>query len=144
MYSGQSREVGRKLFFQLSAVLREVHYLKLMGYTGIPESALRMLDRDVTFRSYIANLNATINWYNRIRRTSRDVEYNLIQSELEEIDKLVQHGQNHLDWNSQGKSVFQLENEQRDVTGGKCKLQPGILLQICDFPVFTGKFQPKL
>lgn len=115
-----------------------------MGYTGIPESALRMLDRDVTFRSYIANLNATINWYNRIRRTSRDVEYNLIQSELEEIDKLVQHGQNHLDWNSQGKSVFQLENEQRDVTGGKCKLQPGILLQICDFPVFTGKFQPKL
>lgn len=86
----------------MSAILREVHYLKLMGYTGIPETALKMLERNQVFRKYISILNLTIGWYNRIRRTSRDVEYRLIQNELEEIDKLVLHGQNNLDWNSEG------------------------------------------
>lgn len=85
--------------------MREVHYLKLMGYSDIPESALEMLERNEIYRKYIANLNTTINWYNRIRRTSRDVEYSLIQNELDEIDKLVQHGQSSLTWNSGGKQM---------------------------------------
>lgn len=79
--------------------------MKLMGYSGIPESALEMLERDEIYRKYIANLNTTINWYNRIRRTSRDVEYSLIQNELDEIDKLIQHGQSSLTWNSGGKRM---------------------------------------
>lgn len=92
------------LFFQLSAILREVHYLKLMNQIGIPEEALEMSERSDTFRQYIINLNSTIDWYNQIRRTSKDVEFHLIEHEIEEIDKLVVLGQTNLNWNSEGKS----------------------------------------
>lgn len=73
-----------------------------MGFTGIPQIALKMLERNEVFRKYISNLNSTINWYNKIRRTSKDVEFQLIQAELEEIDKLVEHAEHNLDWNSEG------------------------------------------
>lgn len=73
-----------------------------MGFAGIPGAALKMLGRAETFRKYNSNLSSTINWYNKIRRTSRDVEFELIQTELEEIDKLAQRGQKELNWNSEG------------------------------------------
>lgn len=88
-------------YFQLSAILREVHYLKLMGFSGIPEAALKLLERSEIFRKYTSVLNTTINWYNKIKRSSRDVEFELIQTELEEIDKLAEAGQNTLTWNSE-------------------------------------------
>lgn len=88
--------------FQLSAILREVHYLKLMEQDGIPEIALALAERNETFRKYISNLNCTVTWYNRIRRTTKDVEFNLIEKEIAQIDKLIAHGQNTLNWNSEG------------------------------------------
>lgn len=74
-----------------------------MGFSGIPEAALRMLERSEIFRKYTSILNTTINWYNKIKRTSRDVEFELIQTELEEIDKLAEIGQKSLTWNSEGR-----------------------------------------
>lgn len=73
-----------------------------MGFNGIPEAALKMLERSEIFRKYTSILNTTINWYNRIKRTSREVEFELIQTELEEIDKLAEIGQKSLTWNSAG------------------------------------------
>lgn len=74
-----------------------------MGFNGIPEAALKMLERSEIFRKYTSILNTTINWYNRIKRTSREVEFELIQTELEEIDKLAEIGQKSLTWNSKGR-----------------------------------------
>lgn len=74
-----------------------------MGFGGIPEAALKMLERNEIFRKYISILNTTINWYNKIKRTSRDVEFELIQTELEEIDRLAETGQKSLTWNSEGE-----------------------------------------
>lgn len=61
-----------------------------------------MLERNEIFRKYTSILNTTINWYNKIKRTSRNVEFQLIQTELEEINKLAVIGQNDLTWNSEG------------------------------------------
>lgn len=96
------RNYSSELCFQLSAILREVHYLKLMDHEGIPEVALKMSERNEVFRKYITNLNCTIEWYNKIRRSSREVEFQLIENEIEDIDKLIAQGQNLLNWNSQG------------------------------------------
>ncbi|XP_022915026.2 dynein beta chain, ciliary isoform X1 [Onthophagus taurus] len=93
----------------LAAILREVHYLRNMGIEEIPEVALKMAERNETFRKYITSLNTTIEWYNKIRRTSKEVEFQLIETELEEIDKLVQRGEKNLCWNSEDLWDFMIK-----------------------------------
>lgn len=88
----------------LSAILREVHYLNLMQVSDIPEIALKLAEKNETFRKYISNLNSTIAWYNRIRRSTKNVEFDLIKNEIDEIDKRISLGQNSLNWNSDGNS----------------------------------------
>nr|CAD7593188.1 unnamed protein product [Timema genevievae] len=85
---------------ELVAILREVHYLRLMDKDNIPEEALKIYERSETFRKYTSNLNQTIQWYNKVRRTSKLVEFELVQEEVDEIDKHVEQAQTALDWNS--------------------------------------------
>lgn len=47
-------------------------------------------------------LGGTVSSYNDIRRSSRKVEYRLIESEVEKIDSLVTRGQKELSWRSEG------------------------------------------
>ncbi|XP_068084396.1 dynein beta chain, ciliary [Anabrus simplex] len=84
----------------LVAIIREVHYLMLMGRTNIPEEALNMYEKGKIFRKYTNNLNQTIMWYNKVRRSSRLVEYELVKEQVEEIDALIEQGQTSLCWNS--------------------------------------------
>lgn len=77
-----------------------------MEYDNIPKEALKISECNEMFRKYTANLNCTIEWYNKIRRTSKDVEFRLIENDIEEIDKLVSRGQNELNWNSDNLSEF--------------------------------------
>lgn len=102
----KNKELYLNFNSQLSSILREVHYLKFMEHENIPEPALKISECNEIFRKYTANLNCTIEWYNKIRRTSKDVEFKLIEKEIEEIDKLVYIGQNELNWNSQVLSDF--------------------------------------
>lgn len=74
-----------------------------MGETGIPDIALKLTERNELFRMYISNLNLTVNWYNKIRRSTKDVEYDLIENDIIEIDKLISLGQNTFNWHSDGK-----------------------------------------
>ncbi|GLH12098.1 Dynein beta chain, ciliary [Gryllus bimaculatus] len=47
---------------ELSAMIREVHYLKLMGRSNIPPEAMAMYERGKTFRKYTDNLGQTVLW----------------------------------------------------------------------------------
>nr|CAD7428767.1 unnamed protein product [Timema monikensis] len=85
---------------ELVAILREVHYLRLMDKDNIPEEALKIYERSETFRKYTSSLNQTIQWYNKVRRTTKLVEFELVQEEVDEIDKHVEQAQTALDWNS--------------------------------------------
>lgn len=73
-----------------------------MGETGIPDVALKLTERNELFRMYISNLNLTVNWYNKIRQSTKEVENDLIESDIIEIDNLVSLGQNNLNWHSNG------------------------------------------
>nr|CAD7570912.1 unnamed protein product [Timema californicum] len=90
---------------ELVAILREVHYLRLMDKDNIPEEALKIYERSETFRKYTSSLNQTIQWYNKVRRTTKLVEFELVQEEVDEIDKHVEQAQTALDWNSSGTHV---------------------------------------
>jgi dynein heavy chain, axonemal len=51
---------------QLSAILREVHYLRLMNKEDVPEKGISFSEEQEMFRSYILNLEKSIEWYNTV------------------------------------------------------------------------------
>ena len=51
---------------QLVSVLREVRYLESDTKVEIPEEATKIFSTRETYRKYIANLNLTQQWYNKV------------------------------------------------------------------------------
>ncbi|KAL0281201.1 UNVERIFIED_CONTAM: hypothetical protein PYX00_002260 [Menopon gallinae] len=98
----------------LVAILREVHYLKLINKENIPEAALNVSEREDTFRSHTSKLNQTIEWYNKIRRVCAPVEFDLIKDVVKLIDEEVDKGQRELNWNSPDLSEY-IENLYQSV-----------------------------
>ncbi len=94
---------ARCAFLQLVAVLREVKYLEVRGEEEIPQSASEIYGRNETLRMYVANLDLTVQWYNKVRETILEVEYPLIESQLEDIDQQLQRAENDLSWNSDSR-----------------------------------------
>lgn len=99
--STKSNELFLNFHPQMSAILREVHYLNLMEMENLPEAALKMAANNEMYRKYISSLNATIEWYNRVRKHTRDVEFQLVKDEVLEIDKLIVQGETVLTWQSE-------------------------------------------
>lgn len=77
-----------------------------MGQDNIPEEVLKLAERGETFQQYISNLNSTVVWYNKIKKSSKDVEFELIEDDLHQIDNMIIIGQKDLNWESQGKTIF--------------------------------------
>ena len=94
------------------AVLREVKYLEIRGTEDIPESAANIYDKNDTLRQYVANLDLTVHWYNKVRETVLEVEFPLIEGQLEEIDVQLERAEKDLNWNSEG--VWEYIQETRD------------------------------
>ncbi|XP_059610636.1 dynein beta chain, ciliary isoform X2 [Phlebotomus argentipes] len=86
---------------QLFAILKEVHYLKLMGKEGIPEVGIQFSEKSETYRGYTLSLERTIDWYNEILENSTTVELELIEEEIQMIDTLLEVGISELTWNSE-------------------------------------------
>ena len=65
--------------YDLSSLLREVGYLKKeFPYRDFPEIAEELFKREATFRSFTRSLDITVDNYNRLKTTTKKVEYNLI------------------------------------------------------------------
>ena len=94
------------LFFhmQLVALLREVKYLEQQNNPdhAIPESAVCVFKKNETYRKYLQNLDVTVALYNKVRDTIMDVEYPLIEQQLQEIDQELEKAISQLNWTSEG------------------------------------------
>ncbi|CAF2910762.1 unnamed protein product [Rotaria sp. Silwood2] len=88
---------------QLETVLREVRYLEIKDRKDIPQAALDIYKENDTFLSFINNLNYTITSYNKIRETIAEVEYPLIEQQLQAIDQQLSDAENKLTWSTSGK-----------------------------------------
>ncbi|XP_076261923.1 dynein heavy chain at 93AB isoform X2 [Rhynchophorus ferrugineus] len=132
---------------QLSAILREVHYLNLMKVADIPETALKLAEKNEIYRKYNSNLNSTIAWYNKIRRTTKNVEFDLIKKEIGDIDERISLGQNSLNWNSNDlwDYITNLHNLVKNLQDNLCKCQSNldniktILIPFARKPLFERK-----
>ena len=79
--------------YDLSSLLREVGYLKKeFPYRDYPETAEELFKREATFRSFTRSLDITVDNYNRLKTTTKKVEYNLI-GKMHALKKYDQFGQ---------------------------------------------------
>lgn len=76
-----------------------------MGQENIPKPVLELAEKGEIFQQYISNLNSTVNWYNKIKKYSKSVEFDLIENDIIEIDEMILKGQNDLNWESEGKYI---------------------------------------
>ncbi|CAF4387328.1 unnamed protein product, partial [Adineta steineri] len=87
---------------QLETVLREVRYLEIKDRKDIPQAASDIYKDNDTYLQYINNLNYTIASYNKIRETVAEVEYPLIERQLQTIDQQLSDAENKLTWSTSG------------------------------------------
>ncbi|XP_071954573.1 dynein beta chain, ciliary-like [Antedon mediterranea] len=97
---------------KLVAVLREVKYLTIREEEKIPDSAAVIYAKHETLRQYNANLDLTVQWYNKVRETVLEVEFPLIESQLAEIDTQLEKAENSLNWNQE--EVWEYIQKTRD------------------------------
>jgi dynein heavy chain len=96
----------------LICLLREVKYF-LMLNVEIPESAVKIFEKNETFRQQTGNLDIIVNTYNKILETLLDVERPLLQAKLDDIDKFLAKGLKSLTWKSAAINEFIQNTMQR-------------------------------
>ncbi|XP_033732158.1 dynein beta chain, ciliary-like [Pecten maximus] len=97
---------------QLTAVLREVKYLDAREKEEIPESASGIFKRNDTLWKFVTNLDLTVHLYNKVRKTILEVEFPLIESQLQDIDQELQQAEKTMNWNGEG--VWEYIEKTRD------------------------------
>lgn len=85
------------------SVLREVKYLEARQAEVIPDMAADIYSNRELLWQYVANLDLTTNWYNKVMSTMLEVEMPLIQSQLTDIDAKLKEAEGNLGWTSQGR-----------------------------------------
>ena len=89
-------------FLQLVSVLREMSYLQPQQMTHIPEMAAAMFSSREFYQQLVAHLELTATWYNKVMKTLLEVEFPLVQEELQDIDLRLRAAEETLSWKTEG------------------------------------------
>ncbi|XP_032899964.1 dynein heavy chain 9, axonemal isoform X2 [Amblyraja radiata] len=87
---------------QLVSVLREVRYLESQHAEKIPETASEIYASKESYRQYVATLELTANWYNKVRKSVLGVEFPLIAEQVQQIDSKMMEAEELLNWKNEG------------------------------------------
>ncbi|OAF71285.1 Axonemal beta dynein heavy chain 17 [Intoshia linei] len=99
---------------KLVAILREVRFLdNNESRDEIPASAKSIFENKEKFRKYVNNLILLVNWYNDVRTTVLEVEFPLIENQLEEIDQQLKPAETELNWKSENAWEYILERSEK-------------------------------
>ncbi|XP_031848127.1 dynein beta chain, ciliary [Nomia melanderi] len=97
---GHDRQLEMNFDPELTTLLREIRYMIIMKRTDLSEEAINFYNGSEFYFKSTYNLNLIVNWYNKIRSESVPVEFQLVQEEIEEIDKFIDYGQENYNWKS--------------------------------------------
>ncbi|XP_066292954.1 dynein beta chain, ciliary-like [Branchiostoma lanceolatum] len=111
--NGDTKLISVNFSPQLVAVLREVKYLENLQREDIPDTAAEIYAKNETFRTYRANLDLTVAWYNKVRENVLEVEFPLIEDQLAAIDSQLSRAEVSLSWKDEG--VWEYIQETRDM-----------------------------
>ena len=68
-----------------------------------PDVAAELFVREDSFRNYTNSLDQTVFHYNKLKYSTKPVEFKLIASEIEEIDQQLERAEHALNCNSDGE-----------------------------------------
>lgn len=88
---------------QLVSVLREVSYLRDSRAGAIPPAAADIYSCKESFQQLVASLELMGNRYNKVLRTLLEVEYPLVQGQLQDIDLKLREAEETLTWKMEGE-----------------------------------------
>ncbi|XP_052612854.1 LOW QUALITY PROTEIN: dynein axonemal heavy chain 9 [Peromyscus californicus insignis] len=102
---------------QLISVLKEMSYLQPTEVKRIPETAATMFSSREFYQQLVANLEMMANWYNKVMKTLLEVEFPLVEEELQNIDLHLRAAEGTLSWKTEGiwDYVMQMTNSIRDL-----------------------------
>ncbi|XP_049715502.1 dynein axonemal heavy chain 9 isoform X3 [Elephas maximus indicus] len=102
---------------QLISVLKEMSYLEPRQMKHIPETAAAMFSSKDFYRQLVANLELMASWYNKVMRTLLEVEFPLVEDELQDIDGRLRAAEETLNWKTEGiwDYVIQVTNSIHDL-----------------------------
>lgn len=101
-----SKGMTECVVLQLVSVLREVSYLGAGHVGNIPETAAEIYSSKESFRKLVASLELMVTWYNKILLTVLEVEYPLVQGQLQDIDIQLREAEETLNWKTEGEFCF--------------------------------------
>ncbi|XP_068007846.1 dynein axonemal heavy chain 9-like [Melanerpes formicivorus] len=87
---------------QLVSVLREVRYLSGSQVGAIPPAAADIYSCKESYRELVAKLELMVSSYNKVLKTVLEVEYPLIQGQLQDIDLKLKEAEESLNWKMEG------------------------------------------
>ncbi|NXF83974.1 DYH9 protein, partial [Sclerurus mexicanus] len=90
---------------QLVSVLREVSYLSGSQAGAIPATAAGIYSSRESYRQLVANLELMGNRYNKVLKTVLEVEYPLVQGQLQDLDLKLKETEETLTWKMEGVSA---------------------------------------
>lgn len=102
-WGGLSHVQLSALFLQLVSVLKEVSYLSSSQMGAIPLTAAEIYSSKESYRQMVANLELMVNRYNKVLKTVLEVEYPLIQGQLQGIDLKLKEAEETLNWKMEGE-----------------------------------------
>uniref|UniRef100_A0A2K5EHB9 Dynein axonemal heavy chain 9 n=1 Tax=Aotus nancymaae TaxID=37293 RepID=A0A2K5EHB9_AOTNA len=87
---------------QLISVLKEMSYLEPREMKHIPETAAAMFSSRDFYRQLVANLELMASWYNKVMKTLLEVEFPLVEEELQNIDLCLRAAEETFNWKTEG------------------------------------------
>ncbi|XP_008564039.1 PREDICTED: dynein heavy chain 9, axonemal-like [Galeopterus variegatus] len=101
----------------LVSVLKEMSYLESRERKHIPETAAALFSSREFYRQLVANLELMANWYNKVMKTLLEVEFPLVEEELQNIDLCLRAAEETLNWKTEGiwDYVIQITNSIHDL-----------------------------
>uniref|UniRef100_A0A8C5XER9 Dynein axonemal heavy chain 9 n=1 Tax=Microcebus murinus TaxID=30608 RepID=A0A8C5XER9_MICMU len=98
----ETRQITVNFNPQLVSVLKEMSYLEPRAMKHVPETAATMFSSREFYRQLVANLELMANWYNKVMKTLLEVEFPLVEEELQNIDLHLKAAEETLNWKTEG------------------------------------------
>nr|XP_003818154.3 dynein axonemal heavy chain 9 isoform X2 [Pan paniscus] len=98
----ETKEITINFNPQLISVLKEMSYLEPREMKHMPETAAAMFSSRDFYRQLVANLELMANWYNKVMKTLLEVEFPLVEEELQNIDLRLRAAEETLNWKTEG------------------------------------------
>uniref|UniRef100_A0A2K6EEB1 Dynein axonemal heavy chain 9 n=1 Tax=Propithecus coquereli TaxID=379532 RepID=A0A2K6EEB1_PROCO len=113
----ETRQITVNFNPQLVSVLKEMSYLEPRAMKHIPETAATMFSSREFYWQLVANLELMANWYNKVMRSLLEVEFALVEEELQNIDLRLKAAEETLNWKTEGiwDYIIQLTSSIHDL-----------------------------